>query len=92
MLKRRLTDAGFSVKATRTYSGGSKRTVHSAGYSPHSFRVMVVTDLLGQGVDVADVAHLVGHSSTRTTERYNRNQRKVRRNLVERIRVNMQGK
>ena len=75
MLKRRLTDAGFGVKATRTYSGGSKRTVHSAGYSPHSFRVMVVTDLLGQGVDVADVAHLVGHSSTRTTEPYNRNQR-----------------
>lgn len=89
MLKRRLTDADFGTKETRTSAGGHKYTHHQSRYSPHSFRVMVVTDLLEQGNDIHDVAYLVGHSSTRTTQGYDRSRRKVKRNLVERIRINM---
>ncbi len=95
MLKRRLTDAGFGTKETRHTSGvdanGRKNTYthYQSRYSPHSFRVMVVTDLLDQGNDIHDVAFLVGHSSTRTTQGYDRSKRKVKRNLVERIRVNL---
>ena len=65
------------------------RTVYKSKYSPHSLRVAVVTDLLDQGEDIHDVAFLVGHSSTRTTQLYDRRNRKVKRNLVERIRVDL---
>lgn len=96
MLKRRLTDAGFGKRITCKTPGVDEKgrhhtyTRYDARYSPHSFRVMVVTDLLDQGNDIDDVAFLVGHSSTRTTQGYNRNKRKVKRNLVERIRVNLE--
>ena len=33
--------------------------------TPHSFRVMVVTDLLGQNVPMEDVQYLAGHSNPR---------------------------
>ncbi len=89
MLKRRLVDAGFGTRETKTTANGHKHTQYRSLYSPHSFRVMVVTDLLEQGNDIHDVAYLVGHSSTRTTQGYDRTRRKVKRNLVERIRVNL---
>ena len=70
-----------------------KRRLKDAGlpshYSPHSFRVMVLTDLCGQGEDIHDVAYLAGHRSTRTTQLYDRSKKEVTRNLVERIRVNI---
>jgi site-specific recombinase XerD len=56
-------------------------------FSPHSFRVTTITDLLSQGVPLEDVQHLAGHADPRTTRLYDRRQRKVTRNIVERISV-----
>jgi len=54
-------------------------------FSPHSFRVTVVSDLLNQNVPLEDVQYLAGHSSPTTTRVYDRRRRKVTRNIVERI-------
>ncbi|WZP01232.1 tyrosine-type recombinase/integrase (plasmid) [Isosphaeraceae bacterium EP7] len=66
-----------------------KRRLKAAGlpghFSPHSFRVAAVTDLLGQGVALEDVQMLAGHADPRTTRIYDRRGREVSRNLVERI-------
>ena len=68
-----------------------KRRLKSAGLpkilSPHSFRVLVVTDLLSQNVPLEDVQYLAGHAHPRTTQIYDRRRRRVTRNLVERISV-----
>lgn len=56
-------------------------------YSPHSFRVTTLTDLLNQNVPREDVQHLAGHADPRTTNLYDRRQRKITRNIVERISV-----
>ncbi len=58
-----------------------------ANLSPHSFRVAVATDLLRQSVPLEDVQFLLGHSDPRTTRLYDRRQRQVTRNIVERIGV-----
>jgi site-specific recombinase XerD len=51
-----------------------KRRLKAAGlpgqFSPHSFRVATVTDLLGQSVPLEDVQHLAGHADPRTTLTY----------------------
>jgi len=60
--------------------------------SPHSFRVAVITDLLEQGVSLDEVQHLAGHADPRTTRLYDRRQRKVTRNIVERISIRAAGK
>ncbi len=66
-----------------------KRRLKDAGLperlSPHSFRVSAVTDLLTQGVPLEDVQYLAGHSEPRTTALYDRRQKRVTRNIVERI-------
>jgi len=66
-----------------------KRRLKDAGLperlSPHSFRVSAITDLLTQGVPLEDVQYLAGHSETRTTGLYDRRQKRVTRNIVERI-------
>lgn len=59
----------------------------SARLSPHSFRVTTITDLLTQGVPLEDVQYLAGHSDPRTTRLYDRRQRQVTRNIVERISI-----
>ena len=68
-----------------------KRRMAKAGLpenlSPHSFRVTTITDLLNQGVPLEDVQHLAGHSDARTTRLYDRRQKQVTRNVVERISV-----
>jgi integrase/recombinase XerD len=68
-----------------------KRRLSDAGlpelFSPHSFRVTVVTDLLNQNVPLEDVQYLAGHSSPTTTRIYDRRRRKVTRNIVERISI-----
>ena len=55
--------------------------------TPHSFRVMVVTDLLSQGVPIEDVQYLAGHAHPSTTQLYDRRSRRVTLNIVERISV-----
>jgi site-specific recombinase XerD len=68
-----------------------KRRLKAAGLptrlSPHSFRVTTITDLLEQGVSLDEVQHLAGHADPRTTRLYDRRQKRVTRNLVERISV-----
>jgi site-specific recombinase XerD len=68
-----------------------KRRVRDAGLSlrlsPHSIRVMAITDLLEQRVSLEDVQYLAGHADPRTTRLYDRRQRRVTRNIVERISV-----
>jgi integrase/recombinase XerD len=68
-----------------------KRRLKDAGLpsrlSPHSFRVAAITDLLTQGVPLEDVQHLAGHAEPRTTGLYDRRQKKVKRNIVERISI-----
>jgi integrase/recombinase XerD len=56
-------------------------------YSPHSFRVTTITDLLDQNVPREGVQHLAGHAGSRTTGLYDRPKKKVSRNIVERISV-----
>ena len=68
-----------------------KRRTKAAGlpnrYSPHSFRVTVITDLLNQGISLGEVQNLAGHADPRTTRLYDRRDRMVTRNLVERISI-----
>ena len=68
-----------------------KRYAKKAGLpnnlSPHSLRVAVATDLLDQGVPRSDVQYLLGHADPRTTRLYDRRQKQVTRNIVERIRL-----
>ena len=68
-----------------------KRRMRDAGLpsrlSPHSFRVTTITDLLSQGVPLEDVQFLAGHADPRTTRLYDRRQRRVTRNIVERISI-----
>jgi integrase/recombinase XerD len=55
--------------------------------SAHSLHVAAITDLLTQGVKLEDVQYLAGHTEPRTTGLYDRRQKKVTRNIVERISV-----
>ena len=52
-----------------------------------SFRVATITDLLEQGVPLEDVQQQVGHADPRTTRLYDRRQRRITRNIVERISI-----
>ena len=68
-----------------------KRRLRDAGLatrlSPHSFRVTTITDLLEQGVPLEDVQRLAGHADPRTTRLYDRRDKKITRNIVERISI-----
>ena len=68
-----------------------KRRLKDAGLpsrlSPHSFRVTAITELLDAGGAAEDVQYLAGHAEPRTTGLYDRRQKKVTRNIVERISI-----
>jgi integrase/recombinase XerD len=84
---------GLSERPLDTTAVGElvKRRLKAAGLperlSPHSFRVMAITSLLTQGVPLEDVQYLAGHSEAKTTGLYDRRQKRVTRNIVERIPV-----
>jgi site-specific recombinase XerD len=86
--RRQLTAAGYRAHSMRQML---KRRLEDVGlpqlFSPHSFRVAVVTDLLNQNVPLEDVQYLAGHASPTTTRVYDRRRRRVTRNLVERISI-----
>lgn len=86
--RKALTGDGYAAHSIRQML---KRRLKDAGlpglYSPHSFRVTVVTDLLNQNVPLEDVQYLAGHSSPTTTRIYDRRRRRVTRNIVERISI-----
>ena len=83
------TEAQEKGLSTETLQSDVEKRLKDAGLpgrlSPHSFRVAAVTDLLTQGVPLVDVQYLAGHSEPRTTALYDRRQKKVTRNIVERI-------
>lgn len=54
-------------------------------FSPHSFRVTTITDLLEQGVPREYVQQLAGRADTRTIGLYDRTRKKITRNILERI-------
>ena len=85
---RPLSDRPFGADRIRRML---KRRLAAAGLPvrlrPHSFRVLVVTDLLAQNVPLEDVQYLAGHSNPQTTQLYDRRRRRVTRNIVERISV-----
>ena len=85
---KQLTDNALTSKAICELV---KRRLKDAGLplrlSPHSFRVTAITDLLTQGVPLEDVQYLAGHAEPRTTGLYDRRQKKVTRNIVERISI-----
>ena len=59
-------------------------------FSRHSFRVLVVTDLLSQDEPLEDVRYLAGHANPTTTQIYDRPPRRVAPNIVERqLRVSL---
>jgi site-specific recombinase XerD len=68
-----------------------KRRLKDAGLpsrlSPHSFRVMTITDLLEHGSEIDEVQYLAGHADSRTTALYDRRKKRVTRNIVERISI-----
>ena len=84
------------VLSNRSMSAGDmsrmiKRRMKACGLparlSPHSFRVAVITNLLCQGLPLEDIQNLAGHADPRTTRLYDRRQKSVTRNLVERISI-----
>ena len=68
-----------------------KRRLRDAGlpgqFSPHSFRVATATDLSLNGIPLEDVQYFLGHVDPRTTRLYDRRQKQVTRNTVERISI-----
>ncbi len=66
-----------------------KRRLKTAGlpdvFSCHSCRKATATNLLEQGVELADVQHFLGHADPRTTKLYDQRDLTVTRNIVERI-------
>jgi integrase/recombinase XerD len=55
---------------------------------PHN-RVTTITDLLEHNTALEDVQHLAGHADPRTTRLNDRRGHKVKRNIVERISINI---
>jgi integrase/recombinase XerD len=80
-------DAMSGVDIWRMVKRRLKAAGLPGGISPHSFRGCVATDLLSHGVALEDVQHLLGHADARTTRLYDRRQKQVTRNIVERISV-----
>ena len=66
-----------------------KRQLKYAGMpsilSPHSFRILVVTNLCSEDVPLEDVQYLADHANPRITQIYVRRRHRAARNIVERI-------
>jgi hypothetical protein len=60
---------------------------HAGLVSPHSFRVTGITNLLSQGMPLEDVQRLPVHAQPRTMALCDRRQKKVTRNIVERVSI-----
>src|SRR5215831_13222138 len=86
--EKRLTENAMHVNdICRMVKRRMKDADLSGRLSPHSFRVTTITDLLEQGVPLEDVQRLAGHADPRTTRLYDRRDKKITRNIVERISI-----
>ena len=75
-----------SVSLSRQQACAAEAT--SGPLAPHSFRVTAITDLLELGdVMLNDVQYLAGHTARRDDRLYDRRQKQVTRNIVERISI-----
>ena len=84
----RLTDGAISaIDICRMVKRRLQAAKLPTTISPHSFRSCTATDLLVQGMPLDDVQYLLGHADARTTRLYDRRQKQVTRNIVERISV-----
>ena len=87
-MKQQLTDRPMNgVDICRMVKRRLKSAELPTMISPHSFRSCAATDLLLQGMPLEDVQYLLGHADARTTRLYDRRQKQVTRNIVERISV-----
>lgn len=87
--KRELTERGLNGNDLLRIV---KRRLKGAGlpegtFCCHSFRATTATNLLKQNVAREQVQYLLGHSDARTTDLYNRTEKEVTRNIVERISI-----
>lgn len=82
-----LTDRSLAPLLCGAYSKGAKACGLPEIFSPHSFRVVVVTDLLKQKLVLEDVQYQSGHTYPRTMRIFDRRRRRASRNLVERVSV-----
>jgi integrase/recombinase XerD len=87
--KRELTDRGLNGNdLLRVVKRRLKRAgLPEGAFCCHSFRATTATNLLTQKVAREQVQYLLGHSDARTTDLYNRTEKEVTRNLVERISI-----
>jgi integrase/recombinase XerD len=86
--RQRLTDRPLSgVDICRLVKRRLALALLPKNISPHSFRSCAATDLLLQRVALEDVQYLLGHADARTTRLYDRRQKQVTRNIVEKISV-----
>jgi site-specific recombinase XerD len=84
----RLTNNGLqAVDVCRMFKRRARGAGLAAHVSPHSVRVTAITDLLEQSVPLEDVQRLAGHADPRTTRLYDRRDKKITRNIVERISI-----
>jgi len=79
---RRLTPQGIYLLLRRR----AERT-GSKSFSPHDLRRTFVSDLLDQGVDIATVAKLAGHSNIQTTARYDRRPEERKRRAAHLLKI-----
>ncbi len=77
----------FLQRYGRTLSSGQRRVLRDVAACRTATLGGHVTDLLTQGVPLEDVQYLAGHTEPRTTGLYDRRQKKVTRNIVERISI-----
>jgi site-specific recombinase XerD len=66
---------------------GSETQRHTHGPSRVRPKGPFIRRLLEQGIAQEDVQYLAGHADARTTRLYDRRQKKVTRNIVERISI-----
>ena len=67
-MARRLSRAGFAAAPIHGDRSQSQRSSALRGFAEGRHRVLVATDVVARGIDVADVAHVVNYDLPREAE------------------------